>query len=77
MTNKTTGQGSADFRPALNEIGVSKCPVCRREVMVFLTKTNRPFLNCSFCSARVFYNGRESMRLLQQKMRAITERKGR
>jgi len=59
------------FRPALRQIGTTECPICKTRVAVFLTKTHRPFVNCSYCSARVFYNGRESIRLLKKKMKAI------
>lgn len=59
--------------PALRQIGTTECAICGREVAVFLTKTNRPFVNCSFCSARIFYNGRESMRLLKKKLSALQE----
>jgi DNA-directed RNA polymerase subunit RPC12/RpoP len=56
------------LKPALQQIGITACPICKNKVAVFLTKTNRPFVNCSFCSARIFYNGRESMRLLKKTM---------
>ncbi len=61
------------LRPALRRIGIVDCPICYHEVSVFLTKTNRPYVNCSFCSARIFYNGRESMQLLKQKMRVVAD----
>ena len=61
------------LQPALRQIGTTDCPICKHEVAVFLTKTHRPFVNCSFCSARLFYNGRESMRLLRKKMKAIED----
>jgi DNA-directed RNA polymerase subunit RPC12/RpoP len=61
------------LQPALWQIGIADCPVCEHEVAVFLTRTNRPFVNCSFCSARIFYNGRESMRLLQNRMKPVAE----
>jgi DNA-directed RNA polymerase subunit RPC12/RpoP len=61
------------LKPALRQIGTVDCPVCGHEISVFLTKTNRPFLNCSFCSVRIFYNGRESMRLLKRKMVPVEE----
>lgn len=57
------------LQPALRQLGITDCPICNHEIAVFLTKTNRPFVNCSFCSARIFYNGRESMRLLKKKTR--------
>ena len=57
------------LQPALQQLGITDCPICKHEIAVFLTRTNRPFVNCSFCSARIFYNGRESMRLLKKKMR--------
>jgi len=59
------------LEPALRQMGTAPCPVCQHETAVFLTKTNRPFQNCGFCSARVFYNGHESMRLLMKKLKAI------
>ena len=61
------------LQPALRQIGITGCPVCKREVAVFLTKTQRPFINCGFCSVRIFYNGRESMRRLKGKMREVGE----
>jgi hypothetical protein len=59
------------LEPALRQLGTAPCSVCQRETGVFLTKTNRPFLSCGFCSARVFYNGHESMRLLMKKLKPI------
>ncbi len=59
------------LQPALQQIGTTDCPICNHEVAVFLTKTNRPFINCSFCSARIFYNGREGMRRLKRKMTVV------
>jgi DNA-directed RNA polymerase subunit RPC12/RpoP len=59
------------LQPALRQLGTAPCPVCQRETAVFLTRTNRPFQNCGYCSARVFFNGHESMRLLKRKMKAI------
>jgi DNA-directed RNA polymerase subunit RPC12/RpoP len=59
------------LKPALRQLGTAPCPVCQRETAVFLTRTNRPFQNCGYCSARVFFNGRESMRLLKKKMKTI------
>ena len=65
--------GGVTLQPALRQIGTTDCPICKREIAVFLTKTNRPFVNCGFCLARVFYNGRESMRLLKKKMRVVED----
>jgi hypothetical protein len=59
------------LKPALRQLGTAPCPVCQRETAVFLTRTSRPFQNCGYCSARVFFNGRESMRLLKKKLKAI------
>jgi len=59
------------LEPALRQLGTAPCPVCQRETAVFLTKTNRPFQNCGFCSARIFYNGHESMRLLKKRLKPI------
>ena len=61
------------LQPALRQLGISDCPICKHEVAVFLTKNSRPFINCSFCSARIFYNGRESMRRLGKKMRPVED----
>jgi len=61
------------LQPALRQIGITGCPVCHREVAVFLTKTQRPFINCGFCSVRIFYNGRESMSRLKRRMTEVAE----
>jgi hypothetical protein len=58
-----------DLKPALPELGTTPCPVCRRRVTVFVTKTKRPFINCGYCAARVFYNGSRSIRLFQRQMK--------
>ena len=61
------------LRPALRQIGTAPCPICKHTVAVNLTKTGRPFVNCSFCSARIFYNGQEAIRLLRKKLKPIQE----
>lgn len=61
------------LQPALRQIGITKCAVCKHEVAVFLTKTNRPFVNCGFCLVRIFYNGEESMRRLKKRMERVGE----
>lgn len=71
--NQTDSKDELILKPALQQIGVIRCPICRTRVAVFLTRTKRPFVNCSFCSARIFYNGRESMRLLKKKMEPVKE----
>jgi DNA-directed RNA polymerase subunit RPC12/RpoP len=58
-----------ELSPAMPELGTAPCPVCGREVAVFVTRTKRPFINCGFCSARIFYNGSRSMRLLQKHLK--------
>jgi len=58
-----------DLSPAMPELGTAPCPVCGREVAVFVTRTKRPFINCGFCSARIFYNGSRSMQLLQKHLK--------
>jgi Bifunctional DNA primase/polymerase, N-terminal len=45
----------------------------RRQLPAFLAKSKRPFLNCSICGARAFFNGRQSIRLLQKRMKLTTE----
>ena len=64
------------FEPALRQIGTTDCPICKTQAAVFLTKTNRPFVNCGFCCARIFYNGRESIRLLKKKMQPLEDSEG-
>lgn len=64
------------FQPALRQIGTADCPVCRTRTAVFLTKTNRPFINCGFCSVRIFYNGRESIRQLKKRMHPLQDSDG-
>ena len=39
-------------------------------VAVFVTNTKRPFINCGYCSARIFYNGSCSMQLLKREFKA-------
>jgi hypothetical protein len=58
-----------DLKPALPELGTVPCPVCKRRVTVFVTKTKRPFINCGYCSARVFYNGSRSIRRVQRQLK--------
>jgi hypothetical protein len=60
---------SEELKPALPELGTTPCPVCRRRVTVFVTKTKRPFINCGYCAARVFYNGSRSIGLLKRQMK--------
>ena len=64
------------LRPALQQIGTAPCPICKHTVAVNLTKTGRPFVNCGFCSVRIFYNGREATRLLWKKLKPIKKREG-
>ena len=59
-------KGSVELTPALPDLGTTPCPVCGHQVTVFVTRTHRPFINCGYCSARIFYNGRESMRRLKE-----------
>ena len=59
-----------ELKPAMPELGTTPCPVCGRRVAVFVTRTKRPFINCGFCSARIFYNGSRSMKLLKDQIKA-------
>ena len=59
-----------ELAPAMPELGTAPCPVCGHPVAVFVTRTKRPFINCGFCSARIFYNGSRSMQLLKEKIEA-------
>ena len=67
---KGKAQESIVLAPALPELGTTPCPICRRRVTVFVTRTKRPFINCGYCSARIFYNGSRSMRLLESQLRS-------
>jgi len=59
-----------ELKPAMPELGTAPCPVCGHRVAVFVTRTKRPFINCGFCSARIFYNGSRSMQLLKDQIKA-------
>jgi DNA-directed RNA polymerase subunit RPC12/RpoP len=59
-----------ELQPAMPELGTAPCPVCGHRVAVFVTRTKRPFINCGFCSARIFYNGSRSMQLLKDQIKA-------
>lgn len=61
---------SPELTPAMPELGTAPCPVCGHSVAVFVTRTKRPFINCGFCSARIFYNGSRSMQLLKEQIQA-------
>jgi DNA-directed RNA polymerase subunit RPC12/RpoP len=73
MSKRSIEPTVQEFQPAMEELGLAKCPIRRRQVTVFLAKSKRPFLNCSICGARIFFNGRQSIRLLQKRMKPITE----
>ena len=59
-----------ELKPAMPELGTAPCPVCGHKVAVFVTRTKRPFINCGFCSARIFYNGSRSMELLKDQIKS-------
>ncbi len=59
-----------ELKPAMPELGTAPCPVCGHGVAVFVTRTKRPFINCGFCSARIFYNGSRSMGILKDQLKA-------
>lgn len=59
-----------ELTPAMPELGTAPCPVCGHRVAVFVTRTKRPFINCGFCSARIFYNGSRSMGLLKEQIKS-------
>lgn len=59
-----------ELKPAMPELGTAPCPVCGHGVAVFVTRTKRPFINCGFCSARIFYNGSRSMGILKDQIKA-------
>ena len=65
-----------ELAPAMPELGTATCPVCGHRVTVFVTRTKRPFINCGFCSARIFYNGSRSMQLLQKQIKSTSESGG-
>ena len=62
-----------ELKSALPELGTAPCPVCGHRVTVFVTRPKRPFINCGFCSARIFYNGRESMRRLKKVTKPVKD----
>jgi hypothetical protein len=64
------GKELLELQPAMPELGTAPCPVCGHRVAVFVTRTKRPFINCGFCSARIFYNGSRSMNLLKDQIKA-------
>ena len=64
------GKEPLELQPAMPELGTAPCPVCGHKVAVFVTRTKRPFINCGFCSARIFYNGSRSMNLLKDQIKA-------
>ncbi len=69
----TEGERQTDpleLQPAMPELGTAPCPVCGHRVAVFVTRTKRPFINCGFCSARIFFNGSRSMALLKDQIKA-------
>ncbi len=68
-----TEKPEPELLPAMPELGTAPCPVCGHRVAVFVTRTKRPFINCGFCSARIFYNGSRSMQLLQEQIQAAKE----
>jgi DNA-directed RNA polymerase subunit RPC12/RpoP len=65
----TEQKPALELSPAMPELGTAPCPVCGHKVAVFVTRTKRPFINCGFCSARIFYNGSRSMQLLQKELK--------
>ncbi len=65
-----------ELAPAMPELGIAPCPVCGHKVAVFVTRTKRPFINCGFCSARIFYNGSRSQHLLQKQIEPAKETDG-
>ncbi len=65
---------SVELKPALPDLGTAPCPVCQQRVTVFVTRTKRPFINCGYCSARIFYNARESMRRLKEVLTPVGNR---
>ena len=64
-----SSESKVELKPAMPELGSTPCPVCKRRVTVFVTKTKRPLTNCGFCAARVFYNGSGAIRRLQRQMK--------
>ncbi len=71
----SSAEGDGGLKPAMPELGTTPCPVCKRRVTVFVTKNKRPFINCGYCSARIFYNGSVSMRRLKRQMKRVKSRR--
>ena len=70
----TVPKEPVELKPALPDLGTAPCPVCQQPVTVFVTRTKRPFINCGYCSARIFYNGRESIRRLKEVLKPVKDR---
>jgi hypothetical protein len=62
----STAEDKDELKPALPELGTTLCPICKRRVTVYVTKTKRPFINCGYCGARVFYNGSVAIQRLKR-----------
>jgi hypothetical protein len=71
--NSNSSEDKDGLKPALPELGTTPCPVCKRRVTVLVTKTKRPFINCGFCGARVFYNGSGAIRRLKRRIKKTRE----
>lgn len=69
--DNANSESKDELKPALPELGTTLCPVCKRRVTVFVTKTKCPFINCGFCAARVFYNGSGAIRRLKRRMQKM------
>ena len=68
-TKPDSSESKVELKPAMPELGSTPCPVCKRRVTVFVTKTKRPLTNCGFCAARIFYNGSGAIRRLKRHMK--------
>ena len=68
-TKPDSSESKVELKPAMPELGSTPCPVCKRRVTVFVTKTKRPFINCGLCGARIFYNGSGAIRRLQRQLK--------
>jgi len=64
-----SSESKVELKPAMPELGSTPCPICKRRVTVFVTKTKRPFINCGLCGARIFYNGSGAIRRLQRQLK--------
>ncbi len=66
-------KSSEETKAGTQQTGNNQKPI---ELTVFVTRTKRPFINCGYCSARIFYNGSRSMQILRSQLKASNKGRG-